>query len=197
MSSGKRVGYVRVSTNDQRVDRQKAAIGDVDEWYEDKCSGKDRHRPELEACLRYLRNDDTLVVASADRLARNLIDLCQIVEELTSRKVTVEFVKENMTFLPDKNDPRAKLYLHMLAAMAEFERALIRERQAEGIALAKAQGKYKGRAPALTLEQKREVRARYAEGGRVASIAREFGVSRPTVYRALNEGAEEASVTTA
>jgi DNA invertase Pin-like site-specific DNA recombinase len=124
---------------------------------------------------------------AADRLARNLGDLKTLVDDLTGRGVSVEFLKEHQTFRPGHEDPMATLMLHLLGAVAQFERDLIKERQREGIAIAKAKGVYKGRAPKLTPEQVAEVRAKDAANGckNRAALAREVGVSRETLYQYL------------
>jgi DNA invertase Pin-like site-specific DNA recombinase len=177
---GQRIGYQRVSTLDQNTDRQLDGA-ELDKVFTDKASGKDTNRPELARAIDYAREDDTLVVHSMDRLARNLEDLRRIVRELTGQGVKVEFVKENLTFAGD-DSPMNTLLLSMLGAVAEFERSMILERQREGIALAKAAGKYKGRKAALSDEQATELRARLAAGEPVTALAKEFGVSRQTVY---------------
>lgn len=178
--NGQRVGYVRVSTVDQNTERQLDGV-DVDKRFEDKASGKDTARPALTAALEYVREGDTLVVHSMDRLARNLEDLRRTVRELTERGVRVQFVKENLTFTGD-DSPMSNLLLSMLGAVAEFERAMIRERQREGIAIAKARGVYTGRKPALSPPQVAEVVARLAQGESAVDLAKEFGVARATVY---------------
>lgn len=183
---GQRVGYLRVSTWDQSTARQLEGV-ELDRVFEDKASGKSTDRPALQEALRYVREGDTLVVHSMDRLARNVADLLRLVEELTGRGVTVEFVKEGQTYKPDTTDPMAKLLLSMLGAFAEFERAIIKERQREGIELAKAAGVYKGRAPKLTAERAAELVAQdRANGGKGrAELARSFGISRETLYQYL------------
>lgn len=182
--NGQRVGYVRVSTVDQNTERQLDGI-ELDKRFEDKASGKDTARPALTEALGYVREGDTLVVHSMDRLARNLEDLRRTVRELTERGVRVQFVKENLTFTGD-DSPMSNLLLSMLGAVAEFERAMIRERQREGIAIAKAKGVYTGRKPALSEAQAVEVVARLAAGESAADLAREFGVARATVYNVKN-----------
>ncbi|OBI79755.1 recombinase family protein [Mycobacterium sp. E740] len=177
---GQRVGYQRVSTVDQNTDRQLDGV-ELDKMFSDKASGKDTQRPQLAACLEYIREGDTLVVHSMDRLARNLEDLRRIVRELTVQGIKVQFLKENLTFAGD-DSPMNTLLLSMLGAVAEFERSMILERQREGIALAKAAGKYKGRKASLTDDQASELRARIAAGEAVTALAKEFGVSRQTVY---------------
>lgn len=187
-AKGAHVGYLRVSTVDQNEHRQLEGI-DLDKVYTDKASGKDTKRPQLQAALEYVREGDTLVIHSMDRLARNLDDLRKIVRELVSRGVHVQFIKESLTFTGD-DSPMATLLLSVMGAFAEFERALIRERQREGIALAKAAGAYKGRKPSLTPAQAAEVRERAARGEKKAALAREFGVSRETLYQHLNAAAK-------
>ncbi len=127
----KRIGYVRVSSLDQNEQRQLEGI-DVDKKFTDKASGKDMNRPQLKAALDYLRDGDVLVVHSMDRLARNLDDLRKIVTDLTGRGVVVEFVKEHLTFTSE-NNAMSKLLLSVMGAFAELERALIKDRQREGI----------------------------------------------------------------
>jgi DNA invertase Pin-like site-specific DNA recombinase len=178
---GKRVGYIRVSSLDQNEQRQLDGV-QLDKKFTDKASGKDTKRPQLQAALDYLRDGDVLVVHSMDRLARNLDDLRRIVTELTGRGVVVEFVKEQLTFTSEDN-AMSKLLLSVMGAFAEFERALIKERQREGIALAKLKGVYKGRKPSLTPQQVQSLRARVKAGEKRAVLAREFRISRETVYQ--------------
>jgi DNA invertase Pin-like site-specific DNA recombinase len=182
-----RIGYVRVSTVDQNTERQLDGIG-LDKTFTDKASGKDANRPALQEALRYAREGDTLYVHSLDRLARNVDDLRRIVTDLTGRAVTVEFVKERLTF-GGKDDAMGKFMLTVLGAFAEMERSLIRERQREGIAIAKAKGVYKGRAKALTDEQASEVREQALAGIPKAEIARAYGISRETLYQHLRAAA--------
>jgi DNA invertase Pin-like site-specific DNA recombinase len=177
---GQRVGYQRVSTVDQNTARQLDGV-ELDKVFIDKASGKDTNRPELARALEYVREGDVLVVHSMDRLARNLEDLRRIVRELTGKGVRVEFVKESLAFTGEDSAMNT-LLLSMLGAVAEFERSMILERQREGIALAKAAGKYTGRKAALTITQANELRQRLAGGESVSSLARDYGVSRQTVY---------------
>jgi predicted site-specific integrase-resolvase len=140
--AGQRIGYVRVSTLDQNEKRQ--LDGEVlDRVFTDKASGRDTFRPELSELLRFARNGDTVVVHSMDRLARNLDDLRSLVQTLTRKGVWVEFVKESLVF-SGEDSPMANLMLSVMGAFAEFERSLIRERQREGIALARQRGAYQG-----------------------------------------------------
>lgn len=189
--NGQRVGYVRVSSVDQNTERQLDGVA-LDRTFTDHVSGKDTKRPELQRALEYVREGDTLVVHSMDRLARSLKDLLGLVDALTGRGVTVEFVKEHLLFSPDRSDPRSVLMLSMMGAVAEFERAMILERQREGIALAKARGVYKGRKPALTGDQVAEVVRRLSLGESATDLAKEFGVARATVYNAKSRATEEA-----
>lgn len=181
---GQRVAYVRVSSVDQNEARQVEAMSQlsVDVTFTDKCSGKDVNRPQLQAALKHLRKGDVLVVHSMDRLGRNMRDLQNLVAELNARHVAVEFVKENLSFTGD-DSPMSKLLLSILGGVAEFERALIRERQREGIAVAKAKGLFTGRKRTLTPERIAELKQRIAAGERKADVARAFGISRETVYQ--------------
>jgi DNA invertase Pin-like site-specific DNA recombinase len=181
--SGKRIGYVRVSSVDQNTIRQLDGV-QVDKTYTDKASGKDTNRPQFQAVLDYLRDGDVLVVHSMDRLARNITDLLHTVESLNRRGVVVEFVKEGLTFTGD-DSPMSRLMLTIMGGVAEFERAMIRERQLEGIAKAKEAGKYRGRQSTMTSAQVQTIRDRVAAGANKAALAREFGVTRQTIYNVL------------
>jgi DNA invertase Pin-like site-specific DNA recombinase len=178
-----RVGYVRVSSVDQNTARQLDGIA-VERTFTDKASGKDTTRPNLDEMLAFVRDGDTVIVHSMDRLARNLDDLRRVVRRLTGKGVRVEFVKESLAFTGD-DSPMATLLLSVMGAFAEFERALILERQREGIAAAKQRGAYTGRKPALTHDQARQLRERAAAGERKSALANEFGISRETVYSYL------------
>jgi DNA invertase Pin-like site-specific DNA recombinase len=180
MSKGQTVGYVRVSAVEQNTARQLDGLK-LDKVFTDHASGKDTNRPQLLACLDYVREGDELVVHSMDRLSRSTVDMLKTVEELTTRGVRVRFLKEGLTF-GDTSNPCNDLMLTVMAAVAQFERALLLERQREGIALAKSAGKYKGRVPSLTAEQAADVAARLTDGESASALAREYGVSRATVY---------------
>ncbi|EFW77734.1 Resolvase [Pseudomonas savastanoi pv. glycinea] len=180
---GQRIGYVRVSSYDQNPERQLEQT-QVGKLFTDKAYGKDTQRPQLEVMLGFVREGDTVVVHSMDRLARNLDDLRRVVQKLTKRGVRIEFLKEGLAFTGD-DSPMANLMLSVMGAFAEFERALIRERQREGIALAKQRGAYRGRKKALSEEQTSIVRQRAAAGEAKAQLAREFGISRETLYQYL------------
>ncbi len=180
---GQRLGYVRVSSADQNPDRQLDGLA-LDHVFTDKASGKDTQRPQLAVLLRFAREGDTVVVHSMDRLARNLDDLRRLANDLTRRGVRVEFLKEGLTFTGD-DTPMAQLLLSVMGAFAEFERALLRERQREGIALAKQRGVYRGRKPRLTAAQSSVLRQRAEAGEPKAQLARELGISRETLYQYL------------
>lgn len=182
--SGQIVAYVRVSSTEQNEARQVETLTGANRVFMDKMSGKNSDRPALTEMLTYVREGDTVRVASLDRLARNLDDLRRLVETLTTKGVRVEFLKEGLTFTGE-DSAMSKLLLSVMGAFAEFERSLIRERQAEGIAIAKTKGVYKGRKPALTPAQVEHARQAVAAGVPKAAVARELGVSRQTLYSAL------------
>ncbi len=182
---GMQVGYIRVSSLLQNTERQLADIK-LDKTFTDKVSGKDINRPELKNCFDYLREGDKLFVHSIDRLARNLKDLQYMVENLSGKGVHVHFVKENLVFAGQVS-PLQKLMFQMLGAFGEFERNLIRERQAEGIAIAKLKGKYKGRKPSLSNEQVTEIKKRIADGEKIAHLAKKYEVSRVTIYKNIKD----------
>lgn len=181
--NGQLVGYLRVSSTDQNTSRQLDGIP-VDKTFTDKASGKNTERPELRTMMDYVREGDTVIVHSMDRLARNLVDLRQLVETLTKKRVKVQFVKEALTFTGE-DSPMSNLMLSMMGAVAEFERAMLLERQREGITKAKAIGTYKGRKPSLTQDQAALLRQRVQGGEQKAALAREFKISRETVYAYL------------
>jgi DNA invertase Pin-like site-specific DNA recombinase len=194
----KRIGYVRVSTEEQNEARQVEALAGqhIDRTFLDKLSGKDTNRPQLTAALEFMREGDCLVVHSFDRLARNMRDLLNLIADLNTRKIAVEFIKENLTFTGE-HAPMSKFMLSILGGVAEFERSLIRERQREGISIAKQLGVYRGRKRALTVDQVDEIRRRAAAIDPAAlvrtqesrtALAKEFGVSRQTLYQALRPG---------
>lgn len=177
------VGYVRVSAADQNEARQLEAIGDVDRLFSEKVSGKNvGDREQLKEMLAYVREGDTVRVKSPDRLARSTTDLLSLVEQLRQKGVAVEFV-DNPALNTDT--PQGEFMLTILAAVAQLERATIRERQAEGIAIAKRNGVY-DRAPKLSAEQIEEARQRASSGVPKAKVARDLGVSRQTLYAALS-----------
>lgn len=181
-----KVGYVRISSAGQNDARQLAGVK-LDKVFADQASGKDTHRPELERMLEFLREGDSLIVHSMDRLARNLSDLLRMVKDLTGDGVKVQFIKENLTFSGD-DSPMATLLLSVMGAVAEFEREIIAERRREGIAIAKEKGVYQGRKPSLTKEEAADLRMRVAAGKvNKADLARELRISRATLYFYLSQ----------
>lgn len=186
--AGQKIGYARVSSKDQNLERQTAALKKekVFRVFTDTASGSSTHRPGLDGALNYLRPGDQLIVTSMDRLARSLIDLHRLVGDLTARDVSVKFIKEGQTYSLNST-PLAKLMLGLLGSVAEFERAIIRERQAEGIARAKERGVYKGRAKVLTDEQLAQAREWVGEGVPKAEVARRLGIGRTTLYSYLSQ----------
>ncbi len=181
------MGYVRVSSLDQNSERQLDGVP-LDHIFTDQASGKDAKRPELVRLLAFVRPGDTVVVHSMDRLARNLDDLRQIVQQLTGRGIQIQFIKEGLTFTGE-DSPMATLLLSVMGAFAEFERALIRERQREGIAVAKQHGTYTGRKKVLSPALIAALKSRAAAGEAKARLAQEFGISRQTLYRYVRETA--------
>jgi len=179
------IAYKRVSSVLQNTERQLDGIT-VDKIFEDKLSGKDTNRPQLQAMLEFVREGDTVTVHSLDRLGRNLDDLRSLVKDMVGRGVTVKFVKENLTFSSDDNNHFSELMLNMLAAFAQFERSIIKERQKEGVQIAKAKGAYKGRKQEMTEERIAEIKRRIEAGEPKAVIAKHMGISRDTLYRHIN-----------
>lgn len=183
--NGQKIGYVRVSTIEQNTSRQLEGLT-LDRIFTDKASGKDIQRPELDNLKQFVRDGDTVIVHSMDRLARNLDDLRLIVRSLTEKGIQIQFIKENLTF-SGEDSPLANLLLSVMGAFAEFERALIRERQSEGIALAKQRGAYTGRKRGLQDTQLVILKQRVDAGEKKAQIARDFGISRETLYKYLKD----------
>ncbi len=177
--------YIRVSTTEQNTERQ---LKDVicDRVYEEKISGKDTNRPQLQAMLSNIRSGDIINIHEMSHLARNTRDLLNIVEEITTKGATIVFHKENLTFKgSEKQDPYQRMMMTMLGAVAELERSILLERQREGIAIAKAKSKYKGGKNKLTDEQVTELNALHNQGMPIARIAKQFKITRPTVYSYL------------
>jgi DNA invertase Pin-like site-specific DNA recombinase len=181
---GQSIGYVRVSSVDQNTARQLEGEA-LDKVFTDHMSGKDTKRPQLQAALQYVRDGDTLVVHSMDRLCRNALDMLQTVKDLTARGVSVRFLKPALLFSGKDSSPMAQFQLTVLAAVAELEREIIRDRQREGIAIAKKKGVYKGGKPSLSDDQVVELQRRVAAREKKAAIARALGVSRGTLYKYL------------
>jgi DNA invertase Pin-like site-specific DNA recombinase len=158
----------------------------LDKVFEDKVSGRSINRKGWLACKRYLREDDTLYVHSIDRLARNLEELQRTVRELTEKGVTVHFVTENLIF-KGKHNPFQVLMFQMVGAFAQFERALIKERQREGIEKAKRDGKHLGRPPKLTAKQWAEIRTAAEQGVSKVDLAKQYGIRREYISTMLKK----------
>lgn len=181
MAIGQNVGYIRVSSVDQNIDRQLEGIS-LDRKFIDKLSGKNTEREELNSMLTYVREGDIIWVHSMDRLARNLDDLRRLVNILTKRGVAIHFVKENLIFEGD-DSPISNLLLSIMGAFAEFERDIILERQREGLRAAKLRPGYKhGRPKLLNDEQEKELLKMVEERYRITDIARHFNMERTSVY---------------
>ncbi|AGA87651.1 recombinase family protein [Stutzerimonas stutzeri] len=172
------VGYVRVSTVDQNTERQLDGLT-LDKVFEDKCSGKDAHRPALQALIEYVREGDTVVVHDISRMARNLEDLLSLVKAFNKRGVAVRFNKEGLSFTGEAN-PMQELMLSMLGAVYQFERSMMLERQREGIQQAKQAGKYRGGRPRVDAEA---IKAALDSGLSIRKAAEALGVGISTVQR--------------
>ncbi|MBN28049.1 MAG: transposase [Alteromonadaceae bacterium] len=181
---GQTIGYIRVSSFEQNEARQleKEAL---DRVFTDKASGKDTNRPQLKELIQFVREGDLVLVHSMDRLARNLDDLRKLVKSFVAKGVSVKFVKEGLLFSTEDDSPMSNLLLSVMGAFAEFERSLIKERQREGIELAKKKGVYKGRAKALSDEDIVLLNERVSAGVNKSTLAKEFGISRQTLYSYL------------
>ena len=177
-----KVGYRRVSTEDQNLDRQE--LGEVERTFEEKISGKDTEREALQEMIAFVRDGDEVLVHSIDRLARDLRDLQNIIQKLNDKGVSISFLSERLSFSANTSDPFAKLQLQIIGSVAEFERNIIRKRQAEGIAKAKAKGVYKGRKKTI---DDRRIYELSDIGMSQNQIANEMGITRISVYRYLKE----------
>ena len=186
--AGKRIAYIRVSSEGQNTSRQDQQIEElcVDKVFSEKVSGKNiQDRPQFQMMMDYAREEDIIYCAELSRWGRSLIDIKTTVTALTSKGVTVKFLKENLTFTYNEEDPMSNLLLGILSSLAEWERAVIKSRQMEGVRIAQERGIYKercGRKPKLTEEQIKEVQRRVADGEKRSDVAVAFGVSRQTVY---------------
>ena len=184
------VAYVRVSTVEQNTGRQFADFEkqgiEIDKVFEEKVSGKDRERPKLQAMIEYVREGDTVYIESYSRLARNTRDLLNIVHELEEKKVSVVSLKENF----DTSTPQGRLMLTFMQGIAQFERDIIKERQAEGIAIAKEQGKF---AKPITPkpDEWKELYSQYKQREITATgLAKKLGISRSLLYKWIREEKE-------
>ena len=181
--TGQRVGYVRVSAEDQNPDRQLEGIN-LNKKFIEYASGKNIQRPQLEEMMNYVREGDLVIIHSLDRLARNVKDLLGIIEYLNKKSVKIQFVKENL-LLTGNDCPMSLLIISMFGAFAEFERKLMRERQIEGIKLAKEKGLYKGRSKMLDPEKIAELQRRSELGITKSRLAKDYGMSKVSVYKYL------------
>jgi DNA invertase Pin-like site-specific DNA recombinase len=177
-----KVGYRRVSSQNQNLDRQN--LGPVDQVFEEKESGVSKARPALQEMITYVRDGDEVVVWSIDRLARDLRDLQEIISGITAGGASVTLLSEGLTFKSDSADPIAKLQLQMMGAFAEFERSIIRKRQTDGIAKAKVRGAYWGGKRKIDRDR---IAALKNKGLGDTAIAKEMGISRMSVHRILKE----------
>tara|TARA_R110000744_G_C19146355_1_gene538895 strand:- start:51 stop:599 length:549 start_codon:yes stop_codon:yes gene_type:complete len=181
--SGKQIGYIRVSTVDQNTERQLANVK-LDESFTDKCSGKDTKRPKLTELIKYARKGDVVHVHDISRMARNTEDLLNLVKEFTGKGVQLMFHKESLKFTGDDTNPTEQLMLTVLGGIYQFERSMMLERQREGIAIAKKNGKYKGKP--VNEEVRDKIKELSSQGVNKMQIAETLGCSRTTVYKALS-----------
>lgn len=185
---GKIIGYTRVSPVEQSADRQLDGIH-LDRIFEERVSAKTTSRPRLEEMLNYIRDGDVVIVQDMSRLARSVQDLQALVEQITSKGASLRFVKEELSFTSDESDSMNAVLLSVLAAINQFERALMKERQKEGIAAAKAKGKFKGRRPTIDND---EILRLVSQGKSIAQTAAILGVSKSSVQRAKRQQRQTA-----
>ena len=176
-----RIGYARVSSVGQGLEVQLAKLADCDKIYREKRSGAVGKRLQLDACLEYVREGDTLVVTHLDRLARSTLHLCQIAEELKRKQVHLQVIDQQI----DTVGATDRLLFHMLGAIAQFETELRAERQMDGIQNAKARGVVFGRHKCVTRQQAAELQGRRRHGTRIGTLMRDYRISKATVYRYL------------
>lgn len=183
--TGKRIGYRRVSTVDQSLDRQELPA-DIDpkDIFEEKLSGKSRERPALESMIRYVRQGDEVFIWSIDRLARNLRDLEEIVDEILAKGASIHFMSEGLDFRPGEENGFTRMHLQLLGIFAQFERSLSRQRQLEGIEKAKAKGVFEGKKPSI---DRAAADVFFQQGHSIKSIAKLLGCNERTVYRLRDE----------
>jgi DNA invertase Pin-like site-specific DNA recombinase len=179
------VGYIRISSQGQNTARQLADVK-LDKEFVDIMSGNTKEREKLIECIDYVREGDTLVVDSIDRLARNLRHLQEILDTLIKKGVSVRFIKENLLFTGN-SDPMSTLTLHMMGAFAEFERTMIKSRQREGIDAAKKIGKHLGRPSVLSSKHEKQAKELKAQGVSIRKIAMTMNLSRGSIYKLLGE----------
>lgn len=185
MSKGKLIGYIRVSTDDQNPERQLQNIT-LDKTFIEYASGSKTDRYQLNLMMEYIRDDDIVIVHSMDRLARNVRHLLQLIEEITKKGARIKFIKENLEF-SGEDSPTAKLLLSIMGSVAEFELSMIKERQREGIELAKKAGKYKGKQTILTPTVLEKIHEDMKTRKPLTYIAQDLGISRETIYRYMKK----------
>jgi DNA invertase Pin-like site-specific DNA recombinase len=185
------VGYARVSSTDQRLDVQLAKLqaAQCEKVYQEKLSGRTRARPQLEACLDFVRDGDTLIVTKLDRLARSLMDLCAIMETLRRKQVAFQVLDQAL----DTSTSTGTLLFHVMGAIAEFENELRKERQMDGILLAKANGVRFGREKRLSPVEVVRLRQQRAEGRLIKELMAEYRLSKMSVYRYLAQGKDPSA----
>lgn len=175
------VGYARVSSVGQSLDVQLDKLKHCNKIYQEKKSGASGKRPQLETCLEYVREGDTLVVTRLDRLARSTLHLCQIAEELKRKSVNLQVLDQNI----DTCDATGRLLFNMLGAIAQFETEIRAERQMDGIQKAKERGVQFGRNKSLTPAQLAELQEKRKQGTRIKTLMKDYSISKATVYRYL------------
>jgi len=185
----KRIGYIRISSTSQNIARQQEELDKLhlDKIFIDRMSGSTMDRPALTQMLEYVRDSDQVYVTSLDRIGRDCQDVHKIIRMITDADATIHFLKEALTFNGDDSS-MSRLLLNMMAAFSQFERELIRERQQQGIAIAKTKGVYKGRTKALKPSQVEDLKAQVTAGIPKATVARNLGISRKSLYNYLSEG---------
>lgn len=186
-----RIAYIRVSTYDQNPDRQLEGM-QFDRKFIDNFTGRVLERPQLQEMIKYVREGDELYIHSLDRLARTLTDLMSVIKVLTDKKVKVHFKTENLIFTGD-DSPMSILLLSMLGAFAQFELSLNKDRQREGIKLAREKGMYLGRPRVLSKDKIRELKNFINDGGSKSDAAKKFKISQCSVYNYLNDMHEKAN----
>lgn len=174
--------YKRVSTVDQNLDRQLPDM-EFDREYVETVSGKDMNRPELQALLSNIRSGDEIHIHDMSRLGRNTKDLLDIVEQIIEKDASIKFYKENLEFKKGEDNPFQSLMLNLLSSLAQFERDLLLERQREGIAIAKAKGKYKGRKSKFSDDDISTLKNEFLVSKNKAKLARKWDISRQHLYK--------------
>lgn len=179
----KRIGYGRVSTSDQNVESQKDALlkAGVDQIFLDTFTGTKSSRPELDRMKDMIRQGDTIVITRLDRLGRSTKDLLNLVSDLKDQGVNLEVIEQSI----NTSTPEGKLFFTLVASFAEFEREIMRARTIDGLNSARARGRVGGRKPAMSKAKIATAKQMYSDGHYVKEIAEVLGVSRPTIYRAL------------